>query len=64
MTTFSNTAAQKQAKASINHTYVGNAYDTQWCKDKCKQLLSQGIKSFYKKVLEKGEVKYCVYSYE
>ena len=63
MTTFSNAAAQKEAKNSINHTFVGNSYDTQWCKDKCQELLNQGIKAFYKKVSEKGEVKYYVYSF-
>ena len=63
MTTFSNTAATKKAKESFNHSYVGNSYSTQWCKEKCKEIIANGGNSFYKKVVERGQTKYYVYSF-
>lgn len=63
MATFSNTASKKNAKKSDNHTYVGNSYCTQWCKEKCKEIVANGGNAFYKKVVERGQVKYYVYSF-
>ena len=48
MKNFSNSAAATEAK-NLDWTWVADSYDTNWCRDKCKDLISSGVKAFYKK---------------
>ena len=56
---FNNSRSTRLSRMAKSMDWVGDSFDTFWCRDKCKEIHEKGRLAFYKKTGEN----YTVFSF-